>query len=76
MQLLAVLLLTQVAALRAFAPRAIRPSAPRSTLKMIEIEANTATYVGMFLATIVPSLILGELPLPCTYQLNLPSFLT
>ncbi|KAJ1425487.1 hypothetical protein B484DRAFT_451048 [Ochromonadaceae sp. CCMP2298] len=58
MQLLAVLLLTQVAALWAFAPRAIRPSAPRSTLKMIEIEANTATYVGMFLATIVPSLIL------------------
>lgn len=28
-------------------------------LQMIELEANTATYVGMFIATMVPSLALG-----------------
>eukprot|EP00607_Mallomonas_marina_P007204 CAMPEP_0182416648 /NCGR_PEP_ID=MMETSP1167-20130531/1019_1 /TAXON_ID=2988 /ORGANISM="Mallomonas Sp, Strain CCMP3275" /LENGTH=126 /DNA_ID=CAMNT_0024589619 /DNA_START=162 /DNA_END=542 /DNA_ORIENTATION=+ len=27
-------------------------------LKMIELEANTATYVGMFVATMIPSLVL------------------
>lgn len=29
-------------------------------MKMIELEANTATYAGMLFATIVPSLLIGE----------------
>jgi hypothetical protein len=74
MQLLAVLLLTQVAALWAFAPRMMRPApAARSSLKMIELEANTATYIGMFVATIIPSLVLGEFLPPVHFSPNPPS---
>lgn len=29
-------------------------------LKMIEIEGDTATYIGIFVATLIPSIALGQ----------------
>jgi len=40
-----------------------RPS-KSSSLKMIELEANTATYTAMFVATILPSLAFGNVNAP------------
>mmetsp|Transcript_24558 Transcript_24558/g.40932 ORF Transcript_24558/g.40932 Transcript_24558/m.40932 type:complete len:158 (+) Transcript_24558:73-546(+) len=59
MNLFYVVILSQLAVLLAFQPSSkiiSRPFVSRSNLKMIELEANTATYAGMFLVTIIPSL--------------------
>lgn len=47
--------ITLVASFRGFNNVAIR-SGRGTPLKMLEIEANTATYAAMFVVTIVPSL--------------------
>ena len=57
--LIATLLVLNVDSFRLRAQLRQRPS-KSSSLTMIELEANTATYTAMFVATILPSLAFGN----------------
>jgi len=57
--LIAALLVLNVDSFRLRAQLRQRPS-KSSSLTMIELEANTATYTAMFVATILPSLAFGN----------------